>query len=372
MYGKNEFPPVAAAALLGQGRVIVDGGGATLRSSPTDHYGNSTLAGSKLGPLMVRWLINWEDPREHRFLYYWASDAFHTASKMSGWLNTIENELGFQLGLENGVTITTELLENYDVLHIIGTPRQFSSSEIQAIKSWVEAGGGLLLAEQSDYGGYSYPTYFNEILDGLGISVELQDDQLLDNDQNAKDPWYPRVYLLDPRSEDSRFDIWFPTHDLKTTVETTARSGYDEVVTFTFTITNTGTENTTYGVQVSEVTNYGWSYTIYPSENIILGAGENAEVTISVSIPETEESKLAEWTVKVTDQSQTFLSSTYTIKAYADVKLAPSKPLPLDIIGAIAAIVVAGLAGVVLSRRRAPARKPKRVKPRRAKKKAKR
>jgi len=358
LYGKGEFPPVAAAALLGQGRVIIDGGGATLRSSPTDHYGNPILAGSKLGPLMVRWLINWEDPREHRFLYYWASGAFHDASKMSGWLNTIENELGFQLGLENGVTITSELLENYDVLHIVGTPRQFSSSEIQAIKSWVEAGGGLLLAEQSDYRGYSYPTYFNEILEGLGIPVELQDDQLLDNDQNAKDPWYPRVYLLDPREVNSEYDVWFPNHALETSIVATSQSGYDEIVTFSIIITNAGTEDAVYSISVTpkdvrpenieieKLEALGWSYSVYPSENVSVRAGDYENVTIAVTIPSTEEEMLVEWEVTVTDTEQDFLTTSTTLTTYAEApKAKPEETpgVPLELIAAAVVIIAAGV-----------------------------
>jgi hypothetical protein len=359
LYGKGEYPPVVAAYTLGQGRVIVDAGGPTFRSSPTDHYGNPLLAGSRLGPLMVRWLINWEDPREHSFLYYWAEGAFHTADKMSGWLYTIENELGFRLGLENGVTITPELLQGYDVLHILGTPRQFSASEIQAIKEWVEAGGGLLLAEQSDYREYSNPMYFNEILQGLGVPVTLQDDQLLDNDQNAKDPWYPRVYLLDPRSEDPVYDVWFPTHAFSTTMLETSKSGYGETVAFTLELTNMGTEDAVYRIELEEITRFGWSYSISPSENVRVASGEKVSVTITVTIPETENDQLAEWTVTVTDTEQDFLVSRHTIRAFAEAPEAT--PLPLDLIAA--AVVVAGAAGAgfALSRRGRPKKRPRRA-----------
>jgi len=210
LYGRGEYPLAGAAAIVGNGRVIAQGGLGILRSAPVDQFGDERLAAKKLMPLMVQWLIDWGDPSEHKFLFYCTSGAFHNASRLSEWLNTLENSLGFELDTQEGGMITPELLENYDVLHIV-VEASISDNEVHAIADWVENGGALLLMEQADYLGAGNVPTTNEILEALGCSIRFQDDELYDDNHWTKDgPWFPQVYLLDPREVNSEFDIWFP------------------------------------------------------------------------------------------------------------------------------------------------------------------
>jgi parallel beta-helix repeat protein len=211
LYCKGEYPPVATSALVGDGRVIT-AGIAALRSSPVDHYTNPSLSIREFAPFWPQWLIDWSDPREHKFLYYCTDtpDTFHDPLRVATWLDDME-ELGFEVDNQVGGEITPGLLENYSVLHIAELKRSLSDNEKQAIVGWVEGGGGLLLMCEADYGGYSAPKYSNEVLEALGCSIRFQDDELYDEDSWAVDgPWFPEVYLLDPREVNSEFDVWFP------------------------------------------------------------------------------------------------------------------------------------------------------------------
>jgi len=160
--------------------------------------------------------------------------------------------------------------------------------------------------------------------------------------------------------------VWFPSHAFETSMPTTVKSGYDNVVDLTLTLTNTGTEDAVYRVEVEEVTDFGWpvqvcwnGIPIKPGENIPVGSGESAEITIRITIPETENDQLAEWTVTVTDAEQDFLVAKHTIRAFAEVPEVTPLPLPLDLILAAVVIVVAAGAGFALSRRGAQAPKRK-------------
>jgi len=248
LYGRGEYPLVGAAAIVGNGRVIAQGGLGILRSAPVDQFGDERLAAKKLMPLMVRWLIDWGDPSEHKFLFYCTSGAFHNASRLSEWLNMLENSLGFELDTQEGGMITPELLENYDVLHIV-VETSISDNEVHAIADWVENGGALLLMEQADYAGAGNVPTTNEILGALGCSIRFQDDELYDDDHWTKDgPWFPQVYLLDPREVNSEFDIWFPP-----SIE------WDALITATF---SGGSDDAIFGARIDASSGFDIAYDI--------------------------------------------------------------------------------------------------------------
>lgn len=50
-----------------------------------------------------------------------------------------------------------------------------------ALTAWVEAGGGLLLLDQGDYGGHDQTDFVNAGLEALGINARFNDDEVLDN-----------------------------------------------------------------------------------------------------------------------------------------------------------------------------------------------
>jgi len=310
-YGKGEFPPAAAAALVGEGRLIASGT-SWFRSAPVDWYPRVARG---YAPLFARWLIDWKDPREHKFLYFCTDPkppilTFHSADKVATWLNDLR-ELGFEIGIQEGGKITPELLENYSVLQIAELKTPLDDDEKQAIVNWVRAGGGLYIGEQPDYGGYGYSLNTNEVLEALGVPIRFQDDELYDTENWTHDgAWFPKIFLLDPREVNPEFDVWFPEIGLTIKMDPGVMTVENIQVFFSLTITNTGTKDSTYTVEVEETTStpLGWDVEVKSAE-VEIASGENTKVCIAVTVPDIEAGrKRMNLRVTVTHSEQTYVT----------------------------------------------------------------
>jgi hypothetical protein len=355
LYGVGEYPPVGAVQFVGNGRVMAVGGLPILRSLPVEQFSDSRLASVELMPLMVRWLINWENPSGKKFLFFYTPGAFHGPANLYKWLNMVENELGFELTTQEGTNITPEMLSGYDVLQIVD---EIPISGMQAIANWVENGGSLLLMEQGNYGGYGDVPGSNAILEALGCNIRFNFDELYDPAHYIKDgPWFPQVYLLDTRQENSKFDVWFPATAVSARI--TQATQYDNwkpvvvgkgdgsQVKFEFTITNIGTETTTYvtGVEETTATPLGWSVEIDQPE-VIVPAGENREVTITITVPDVAENEIkrTNWIATATAKGLPFVKNGAEFTAVAEGIYTPPPPPPgtswLVIVAAIVVVIV--------------------------------
>lgn len=279
-FGQREYPIAAAAQEVEDGRVIVYGPAASFRSAPFNHFVLETLKLKDLGPRMIGWLVNYEDPAQHKVLFFWTPTklAFHNGARMAAWLEYL-GEQGYTVHTySNG--ITPERLALYSVFILFTPERALKADEITAIKDWVHAGGGLLLGEQADYGGYAKPLFTNPILEAIGASIESQDDQITDYEQYSRWAWEPRVYLLD-------HPVWYAPYAFSVGVGPWSQSlvGGEEGV-FTLTIKNEGTEADSYRIEVTS--ELGWEVEL-EREEITLLSGENAEVRITVTSPGVEE-----------------------------------------------------------------------------------
>lgn len=310
LYLPGEYPPIAAVALIGDGRVAAVGGVGTLRSSPVNYIEQDVLATEKLMPKILRWLIKGSDPREHKFLFYVFTGVFNDQNNLSVWLDWVDNDIGFELTVHEWVTITPELLENYDVLHLAdlgqkypATDQALNDSELQAIADWVENGGALLVQEGADYSAWADVNYTNPIFEALGCPIRFQDDELYDTAHWTMDgPWFPQIYVLDPSEGDlaSELNVWFGPA-VSASISPSYGAGGDELLSFTLTITNEGYENTTYELEAS--TNLGWDVTLSQSE-ATAAIGENVQVTFTVKVPDVAPGEIEgpeRVTVKVTD-----------------------------------------------------------------------
>lgn len=314
LYCKGEFPVIAAAALVGDGRIIA-AGPACLRSSPSDYYTNPLLATREYAPRWPRWLIDWGDPAGKKFLYFATVDfgAFHDNTKVAIWLDDMR-DLGFDVIIKQEGEITPEVLEDCSILQIAELKRPLTAGEKQAIKDWVEAGGGLLLMCQADYGGWGMPQYPNELLEALEVPVTFQDDELYDEDSWRVDgPWFPQVYILDPREANPEFDVWFPEILPSISLDYAWIKAKDIRAVFNLTIRNDGTKDATFGIEAKETSGepLGWEVEVKPAE-VEVKSGETVEVTIAVSVPEVEVIRTMDLQVKVTALEKPF------IKKYAD------------------------------------------------------
>ena len=314
LYAQGEYPRVGAAALVDNGRVITIGI-ANFRTLLVDYFTNLQLAAYDYAPLMARWLIDWGDPREHKFLFYSSGPELETwndHTRLSGWLDMMDRDYGFELGIQEGGEITPELLENYDLFHLSDLEESLTDAETQAIAEWVKKGGGLLLCEQADYMGNGDSKWTNKVLEELGIPIRFQDDELYDDDNWVIDgAWFPQVYLLDPRGENPEFDVWFPEHGFTIQMTPHTVTVDDAQVLFALTITNTGSKGTTYGIEVEEITypeNLGWVVEVEPAE-VGIAAGENAGIYLVVTVPDIEAGReRMDMYLKVTDNVQSFLT----------------------------------------------------------------
>jgi len=334
LYYLKEFPPIGATELVDNGRVIALGGLGILQSTPVNEFDDTRLAAGKLMPLIVRWLIGWGDPREHKFLFYYTSGAFNNASNLSSWLNTLENWLGFELDTREGGAITPELLKSYDVIQVVAE-NQISDSEVQAIAGWVENGGALLLMEQSDYGGYSNVMASNKILETIGCDIRFQDDEVHDDNHWTKDgPWFPQVYLIDTREANPKFDMWFPFGASVSILPTNQSGSPGAMLTYTVTVTNTGNVLDNYTLTVSD--NASWSPSISPTM-LTVPPLENRTATLIVPVPsDAIGGTIDKVTVTVTSQTDNAIVDVATCTATAEA----GGTSPLIYVGAAVIIVV--------------------------------
>lgn len=364
LYLTLEYPPTAAVALVGDGRVAAVGGVGSLRSSPANYIEQDVLGAKKLMPKIVQWLIKRNDPRGRKFLFYVFPGAFNDQANLSVWLDWVEDDFGFDLTVQVGGTITAELLEDYDVLHLADqeqkypeTDQSLNDNELQAIVDWVQNGGGLLVMGQADYSAWADPEYGNPIFEALGVPIRFQDDELYDTVSWTVDgPWFPKIYVLDPSEGDleSELNVWFgPSVSVSASPE--SGTGDNEILSSTLTIMNEGYEDTTYLIEAT--TNLGWEVTLSQSE-VPLASGGSTEVTFTVVVPDVAPGDVEgpeKVTVKVIDNGYPwiFSSAEYTVVGSGTGE-EPSEEegLPLTIIaGVIGAIVVIAIVSYFVMKR---------------------
>jgi hypothetical protein len=200
-------PPAMVAKKVGSGSVIAAGIAATCRGAPgiTMRWVLGEL--NVLMENMFKWMTSgtnvlwFEDNR----VYYMNQE------RGCRYLTDNLRARGYTIdGLaDNTVTvpITDTLLSGYDIFvlpqlqigdrYLGGDPDLLSDAEVQAIKSFVQNGGGLLITESADYGGYNYARVGNKILHELGFGWWFQHDQLTDNIYKVTYDYQPVVLAED-------------------------------------------------------------------------------------------------------------------------------------------------------------------------------
>ena len=82
---------------------------------------------------------------------------------------------------------TTDLrtdLAGADAVAITSPAESFTDDELEALASFVDGGGALVLHDQSDFNDYDETATLNAIADHLSLSFRFNDDQVLDDDRN--------------------------------------------------------------------------------------------------------------------------------------------------------------------------------------------
>jgi hypothetical protein len=329
LYGEGEFPPVFAAALVGNGGRVVAMPNSILRDA---YFDRAELSNDEVMSDVVRWIENWQNPennpatgKPYNFLYLVTGPGvYHTPFIVSKYLAMVGNvgynvSTAVDVSAAQPVIITPSLLENIDVLHLNEIDRPLSTAEIQAVVNWVDAGGKLIIGCQADYGGYGLPAFPNAVLAALNVPVQFQDDELYDDNSWVIDgPWYPKIDFLDVRQVNPEFDVWFPAINFSSSMAVRSLTANNVKVLFPFTISNTGTRASSYKIGVTETSSVGWALNVSPTD-VSIPSGENVEGYVTITVPKIDVGKQRmDLILTVTDQTLTSLSNSTTFAALGD------------------------------------------------------
>ena len=147
--------------------------------------------------------FQWMVPDASSVLWYEGYDVFNNTIRCSDMILALEN-LGYTVTSNSTEPITLDFLSGYDILIIPqfelgdpasgGDPSLLPDADIEAIKNFVERGGGLLIMDGADFGGYNYYKVHNKILETLDFGFGFQDDQILDDDNPWGEPYEPLAH----------------------------------------------------------------------------------------------------------------------------------------------------------------------------------
>lgn len=113
---------------------------------------------------------------------------YYNDQKLQTLITKLETELGWLVDV-NYEQITHEVLSKYNILIITNPRSDITDEEAQAIKDWIEEGGGLFIS--GDWYRYVYYISLNKITEEFGI--KFNDDELMDDEQNTGRPYFPLV-----------------------------------------------------------------------------------------------------------------------------------------------------------------------------------
>jgi len=91
-------------------------------------------------------------------------------------------------------------LDGADAVVITSPSDAFTGSELSALSDFVDNGGAVLLHDQSDFNNFDATANLNGIADALGLGFRFNDDQVLDEDENAGEPFVPTTGNFDGSS----------------------------------------------------------------------------------------------------------------------------------------------------------------------------
>ncbi|PSP90733.1 ABC transporter [Halobacteriales archaeon QS_4_66_20] len=87
-----------------------------------------------------------------------------------------------------------------DAVVVTSPADAFSDSELSALSEFVADGGAVLFHDQSDFKDFDATANLNDLADALGLAFRFNDDQVLDEDENAGQPFVPTTGNFDGSS----------------------------------------------------------------------------------------------------------------------------------------------------------------------------
>lgn len=190
-FGVGDSPPIMSISKVGNGTVVAAG---LAWNCVNDGWraNEYEILFDKVFQEMV--------PDSKDVLWYEGYGVAYNTTECSELLSAL-TEIGYSVVGDKTEPITTTLLEACDILVIPqlrlgsgyegGDPNLLPWSDVEAIKNFVEEGGGLLIMDAHDYGGNNWCRVQNKILEGLSAGMSLQSDGVYDWADNWEQGWYP-------------------------------------------------------------------------------------------------------------------------------------------------------------------------------------
>lgn len=189
-YARGDLPPLMAAGRFGDGAVVAASIVCSCRNGRWNDTSNPCPHLDTLFDAIFQWMV----PDASSVLWYEGYQVYNDRTRCSDMVTALR-DLGYSVSGISTQPITPDLLSGRNIFVIPqfelgdpatgGAPSLLPDEDIQVIKEFVEDGGGLLIMDGADFGGYNYYRVHNKILEAFGFGYGFQDDQVYDNDN----PW---------------------------------------------------------------------------------------------------------------------------------------------------------------------------------------
>lgn len=340
-------PLIMTAKRVGSGGVAAAGIIPTCRTSPTPGWKNPANPFPHLDILFDN-LFQWMVPGATNVIWYEGYNVYNTLGQCSD-LSTALQDLGYDIAPDSTMPIANINLSAFHILVIpqfqLGTagtggdPSLFPDDEVQVIKDFVEGGGGLLIMDGSDFGGYNFYKVHNKILKGLGFEYYFQDDQVSDETNNWADSDYRPIADVDPATDiGSAYQAATGTTEIGLySIGSLAKAGpgFSLYVLPRYQVGMPGA-TLEYTVNVSvprnplavdltvDLTVEGDWASPLEDTSLFVPVGENRETTFSVTIPTDALGTEDEIVVTGEARGQPGVRRDFTCKAYAAMRIEPT------------------------------------------------
>ncbi len=309
-YERGDLPPFMAASRCGDGAVVAASTVCSCRNGRWNDDSNPYPHLDVLFDATFQWMV----PDASNVLWYEGYDVYNDTNRCSDMITALQ-DLGYSVAGDDTMPITSDLLSSYDILVIPqfelgasgtgGDPSLFPDADVEVIESFVEGGGGLLIMDGADFGGYNYYKVHNKILEALNFGLGFQDDQIYDNEN----PWNQPYELLAEVDDGTEIETAYEAATGGTTVglyavcslaligpsvEVQVIPEYqmgDLGTTLEYTIVVTNLESPTAEDLTCTLTvedSASWNPTL-KNNTVTVPVGENRVTTLSVTIPENAE-----------------------------------------------------------------------------------
>ncbi|MDH5021828.1 lamin tail domain-containing protein [Halobacterium rubrum] len=121
-------------------------------------------------------------------------DQYHTLTDFGNMKRYAETQQNYTV---TATSTLTDDLSGADAVWLTGPATAFSSSELDALSSFVADGGAVFIHDRADYQNQDETANLNAIADALGLTFRFNDDQVVDNDTNGGAFYKPTTTQFD-------------------------------------------------------------------------------------------------------------------------------------------------------------------------------